>query len=375
MNKIRTIIIGFGYRGRYLYELLRQMPDFEIIGIADPAVREVDGITVYNDGPDDYLRLLDDSRPELAVIASPWRFHISQAEACISRGCNVAIEIKCGLERGEYEHLAELEESTGKKVFPMENALFFRDVLAVKEMADKGVFGTIMHMRGGYRHDIRDIIVDKNGVLGGDLVGEGAWRSGYYTSHNGDIYPTHGFAPLCMIAGINRTDHIRTLASFASGSKGIESYVCQHGGRLESKVTMGDVVSTEMTTEKGVLITLTHDTTLPRPKGFDFEVQGTKGIWDWEGHRIFIEGLSENWEDDKKYIDRYEDKYWREYGDDARIIDYHHLGMDYIMLMAIRDGISGKYEYPATILDMALWTSVSVLSVRSILEGSANMCF
>ena len=42
--------------------------------------------------------------------------------------------------------------------------------------------------------------------------------------------------------------------------------------------------------------------------------------------------------------------------------------MDYIMLRAIEDDMQGGIAYPATLDDLALWTSVSVLSEQSIKE-------
>lgn len=370
MDKIKTVIIGFGYRGQYLFELIGRIGDFDIVAVADPLPVEISpGVKFYGDGTDDYLNMLDDCCPDLAVVASPWDCHIRHAESCLKKGCNVAMEIKGGLGDGEYDTLSQLVETCGKKIYPMENVMFMRDILAVKNMVSKGLFGRIMHLRGGYRHDIRKMIIDAEGVLGGMRTGEGSWRSSYYTSVNGDIYPTHGFAPLYMIAGINRTDSLTALASFSSGAAGIDSYIRGCGNNNVPRITMGDIVSTVMTTKNGVLITLTHDTTLPRPKGFDFEVQGTRGIWDWERHRIYIDGLSEKWEDDEEYIGRYEDRYWKEYGAEAIAMDTHHSGMDYIMLKAITDDINGIYPYPANIEDLELWTSISVLSIKSIAEG------
>lgn len=55
-------------------------------------------------------------------------------------------------------------------------------------------------------------------------------------------------------------------------------------------VTQGDVTITQLETASGTLVSLTHDTTLPRPRSLDFEIQGTKGIWQGEQRRIYLEG-------------------------------------------------------------------------------------
>ena len=142
------------------------------------------------------------------------------------------------------------------------------------------------------------------------------------------------------------------------------------GGNTDVEIKMGDVVVTQLETENGVLISLTHDTTLPRPRSLDFEIQGTKGIWQGDRRQIYIEGVSpdETWESDEVYVERYEHIYWQRWGEDAVRIDTHHQGMDYVMLKALEADLNNEIPYPATIRDLALWTSVTPLSKISIAE-------
>ena len=281
MNSVRTACIGLGYRGKQLLGLLRRIPFFQVVAVADPclAAKDVpDGIACYDQGPDDCLRMLDEQRPQLVVVASPWAFHVGHALACVRAGCHVALEIKGGLAEGEYTPLSGLLRQTGLRLFPLENTLFRRDILAVYDMVQAGVLGEVVHMRGGYRHDLRDILLDDEGHLGNRRHTESVWRARFYQEENGDVYPTHGLAPLCLIGGINRTDHVKHLTSFASKPAGMLHRIRELGGDDRVRVTMGDVVITQLETERGVLISLTHDTTLPRPRSLDFEVQGTKGL-------------------------------------------------------------------------------------------------
>ena len=90
---------------------------------------------------------------------------------------------------------------------------------------------------------------------------------------------------LCMIAGINRKDRIKYLTSFSSKSAGMLQRIKELGGNTDVKVCMGDVIVTQLETEGGIIISLVHDTTLPRPRSLDFEIQGTKGIW--QGRQAF----------------------------------------------------------------------------------------
>lgn len=368
MTHIRAVLIGYGYRGRQLLRLMQLAGGFDIVGIADRNDCNDDTGTTYYQGAEAYIRMLDEQRPDLAVITTPWHLHVAQAVACAEHGCNVALEIKGGLALGEYDPLADASRRNGTKVFPLENTLFLREIQAVKRMADEGVLGDIVYMRGGYRHDLRDILLDDNGRLGGRSGTESVWRSRFYTERNGDIYPTHGLAPLCMILGVGRRDSLAWLTSFATKAAGLRQRMHELGNDDGTHVTLGDIVSTQIETNGGTLISLTHDTTLPRPRSLDFEVQGTRGIWDGVNRRIYIDGDNdhEEWTDDMTYINRYESRYWQLWGDEALAHDRHHNGMDYIMLRAIEADLNGHIGYPASLHDLALWTSVSILSEKSI---------
>lgn len=377
MRRVKTALIGFGYRGRQLLRLLRAIDFFDVVGIADKAVcMEDTGVDFYT-GDESYRSMVEELRPELVFITTPWHLHVRQACVCMQHGCHVALEIKGGLCHDEYAPLAAMAGRTGLRVYTLENTLFMREILAVRRMVEEGVLGDIVYMRGGYRHDLRDILLDEHGRLGGRTGTESVWRSRFYTSRNGDIYPTHALGPLCMILGVGRRDRLARLTSFATKAVGLRQRMAQLGNAGDTTaITLGDIVSTQIETDGGVLISLTHDTTLPRPRSLDFKVQGSRGIWNGVGRQIYVEGRSphEQWEDDTPYVEQYESLYWQKWGVEALEHDRHHHGMDYIMLRAIAADLEGRMGYPATLDDLALWTSVSLLSEQSVRERR-TVCF
>ena len=288
----------------------------------------------------------------------------------MEHGCHVALEVKGGLCLDEYAPLIESAERRGCHVYPLENTLFTRENLAVLNMVNEGLLGEIVFMRGGYRHDLRRLLLDDAGNIGNREKTESVWRGKYYLEENGDLYPTHGLAPLCMIAGINRKDRIKYLTSFSSKSAGMLQRIKELGGNTDVKVCMGDVIVTQLETEGGIIISLVHDTTLPRPRSLDFEIQGTKGIWQGDRRSIYIEGISpdEEWEDDRSYISNYDHFYWCRWGQEALKLDRHHSGMDYVMLKALEADLKNQILFPITLKDLALWTSITPWSKISIRE-------
>lgn len=371
MDTIKTAFIGLGYRGLQLLGLMNHIPFFRPVAVADPCLVDKplpESVARYNHGTDDFRRMLREQRPELVVVASPWTFHQEHALCSVEAGCHVALEVKGGLEENEYEPLARLARERGVSVFPLENVLFRQEVLSIYNMVQAGILGELVYLRGGYRHDLRDLLLDDHGHLGNRAHTESTWRARFYCEDNADIYPTHGLAPLCLWAGINRQDHIRRLTSVASRPAGLLQRICELGGDDRLQVRLGDVIATQLETERGVLLSLTHDTTLPRPRSLDFEVQGTKGIWQGDTRRIYIEGESpaETWQDDAPYVERYRHVYWQRWGKEALEVDHHHCGMDYVMLRALAESLAGGIPYPATLDDLATWTAVTPLSRRSI---------
>lgn len=370
MKPIRTVISGAGYRGRYLLQLLQQIPLFAVEAVYDPFVTTLENIKMYNGDDEGFRQMLKDNRPDLVIIASPWQCHIPQALAALDAGCHVALEIKGGLYLNEYQPIIKLASQKHLKIYPLENTVFLRENMAVYNLIRQGVLGDIIAMRGGYRHDLRNILIDDEGKAESTERPESIWRSSFYFEKNADLYPTHGFAPLCVAAGINHTDYITELTSFASRAQGLAEYIKGKGGKAPATVKTGDIIITQMCTEKGTLITLTHDTTLPRPRSLDFEIQGTKGIWQGFTRRIYLEGISPNeeWEKDEAYIAQYEHPLWKKWGKEALKIDRHHKGMDYMMLRTLAADLIKEEVFPTTGEDLALWTSVTPLSEISIRE-------
>ena len=135
-------------------------------------------------------------------------------------------------------------------------------------------------------------------------------------------------------------------------------------------ITQGDVTVTQLETASGILVSLTHDTTLPRPRSLDLGIQDTKGIWQGDQQRIYLEGKSphETWEADTAYLQKYEHLYWQQWGEEALRIDTHHEGMNYIMLKALEAEMKREISYPADIHNLALWASVTPLSIQSVTE-------
>lgn len=73
MKHIKTALIGFGYRGKQLLQLLHTIESFEIVGIADIngfGDSESPGASFYQ-GEEAYKMMLDEQQPDLVFITPP----------------------------------------------------------------------------------------------------------------------------------------------------------------------------------------------------------------------------------------------------------------------------------------------------------------
>lgn len=67
MNKVSVAFIGMGYRGKQLFRLLRNIPFFQILAVADPGVEpsELPDISCYNHGENSSLVFRISKQPKI----------------------------------------------------------------------------------------------------------------------------------------------------------------------------------------------------------------------------------------------------------------------------------------------------------------------
>jgi len=398
-QKLRLGFIGVGLRGQNHLELALQRNDVEVVALCDIQQRMMDMALdlviksgkakpeVILNGPQGYKKLLDNRNIDAVIIATPWEWHtvmcIDSMKAKKYTGC----EVITGTTIDECWQLVQTNEQTGTHLMMLENVCYRRDVMAVMNMVRQNIFGELVHLQGGYQHDLREVKFNdgKNPYGGGVEFGEkgfseAQWRTQHSVDRNGDLYPTHGIGPIAMMLDINRGNRFTQLVSYSSKARGLHEYIVRKGGENHpnAKVNfkLGDVVTTMIKTAKEETILLQHDTNLPRPYSIGFRVQGTNGIWMDVNKSIYIEGQSKEshkWEDAASWLDMYDHPLWKKYGADAS--GAGHGGMDWFVLNAFVESAKKKVTPPQDIYDAVTWSAIVPLSEKSIQEGGQNVEF
>jgi predicted dehydrogenase len=397
--KVRVGFIGVGMRGQNHLELALKRSDTEVVAICDVQQRMIDMslslVTksgkpkpqVILDGTNGYKKLLENKDIDAVIISTPWEWHTVMCLDAMNAKKYVGCEVITGMTVEECWQLVHTSERTGMPLMMLENVCYRRDVMAVLNMVRQNVFGELVHLQGGYQHDLREVKFNdgKNPYGGGAEFGEkgfseAQWRTQHSVYRDGDLYPTHGIGPVAMMIDINRGNRFTQLVSYSTKAKGLHEHVVKLGGadHPNAKVNfkLGDVVTTMISTTNKETVLLQHDTNLPRPYSLGFRVQGTKGIWMDVNKSIYIEGQSSKphqWEDAKAWLDKYDHPLWKKYGNDAS--GAGHGGMDWFVLNGFIEAVKRKTNTPQDVYDAVTWSAITPLSESSIQLGGESVEF
>lgn len=376
-DRLKIAVIGCGTRGSFLLRMiLEHMSDIDVTAVCDlyedrtenakKLVIEKRGITPVTSC--DYRDILALDEIDAVVTPSAWEAHVEICIAAMEAGKYVASEVGGAYSVDQCWQLVHAYEKTGIPCMMLENCCYGREELTVLNMIQKGLFGELVHCEGGYRHDLRDEV-----ALGNE---NRHYRLRNYLSRNGDLYPTHELGPIAKYLNINRGNRMLTLTSMASKAVGVHDWIVRNRGEnfenANAKFALGDVVTTMIKCANGETITLTHDTSLPRPYSRGNLVQGTRGIWCEDTHGLLFDGMDSNpsyahkYRNLEEFMPKYEHPLWR---------DYHaiggHGGIDYLVLSAFFDAVKRGCQVPIDVYDMASWMSITALSEASVAMGSA----
>jgi hypothetical protein len=402
MDKVRVGLIGVGLRGQEHVRLMAQRDDVEIVAMADPdksmmatsqeiiAKAGKKKAIEYANGNYDYKNLLNRKDIDAVIIATPWEWHAPQTIDAIHAGKIPGVEVCGAIKLQDCWDIVNASEKAGIPVMVLENVCYRRDVMSVLNMVRNGLFGEILHLQGGYEHDLRGVKFNdgitpyNSGVeFGEKAMSEAKWRTLHSLKRNGELYPTHGLGPVATMIDINRGNRLTKLSSVATKSRGLHKYIVEHpkGGEnhpnAKVKFKLGDIVTTQIQTANGETIVLTHDTNSPRPYNLGFRVQGTSGLWqdthagEWNAGMVYIEGKSKphQWDNSEKWLKEYDHPLWKKYEKDAE--GAGHGGMDWFVDNAFIESIKRKTEFPLDVYDLATWYAITPLSEKSIAEGGS----
>ena len=145
-QRLQVGIIGTGFRGQWVTQLLLNRPDVDI-----PVICDIDDIMIervlkifekanrplpkiYKNGPEDFRNMVANEDLDGVYIATPWEWHHPMAVAAMENNIHVGTEVPAALTVKECWDLVNISEKTGKLCMIMENVNYRRDLMAVLNM-------------------------------------------------------------------------------------------------------------------------------------------------------------------------------------------------------------------------------------------------
>jgi predicted dehydrogenase len=269
---VRIGFIGLGVRAKRAVHRMMHIDGCRITALCDLVNENIEEAKAIMAGhgtetpatycdSEGWKRLCEQPDIDLIYICTDWASHADIAVYAMQRGKHVATEVPAATTVADCWRLVDTAEATRRHCIMLENCCYDEFELCTLNMAQKGMFGEIIHAEGSYLHDLRERIATNDD--GGRKWSN--WQVEFMKRHNGNPYPTHGLGPVALAMGINRGDRMRSIVSCSSKQMGDDSL-------------RGNMNSSIITTEKGHTILVQNCMTLPRPYSRSFLVSGTEGF-------------------------------------------------------------------------------------------------
>ncbi|PZX93248.1 glycosyl hydrolase [Flavobacterium aquariorum] len=386
---VRVAFIGLGMRGPGAVERMTHIPGVEIVALCDmleDRTKSANKILVKAGfpkakeffGENAWRQVTALPNVDLVYVATDWKHHAQIGVQAMKDGKHVAIEVPSAMTMDEIWELINTSEKTRKHCMQLENCVYDFFELTTLNMAQKGLFGEILHAEGAYIHNLEPYWMDY----------WNNWRLDYNIKHRGDIYATHGMGPACLALNIHRGDKMNYLVSMDTKTVGIPTFIKEKKGEDLKDFRNGDHTMTMIRTENGKTIQIQHDVANPRPYTRMYQLTGTKGFankYPVEGYALGSKAVGADITPDYQKLDA--EEYVSEEVKKALMIKYKHPivkgieekakqigghgGMDFIMDYRLIHCLQNGLPLDMDVYDLAEWSCLGPLTEISLDNGSA----
>lgn len=390
LDKVRVGFIGLGMRGPGAVTRFTYIDGVQIVALCDLLPKNVEkcqktltdaGLpeaAAYSGDEDAWKKLCERDDIDLVYIATDWKNHAKMGVYAMEHGKHVAIEVPAAMTIDEIWSLINTSERTRKHCMQLENCVYDFFELTTLNMAQKGVFGDILHVEGAYIHNLEGFWPSY----------WNNWRLDYNRKHRGDVYATHGMGPACQLLNIHRGDKMNYLVAMDTKAVSAPAYIKKKTGEDASDFKNGDHTITLIRTENGKTIQIQHDVVSPRPYSRMYQLSGTKGFankYPTEGYALESSQVSSDVTPNHEKLNshsfapkevkealmlKYKHPIHQELEEKAKKVGGHG-GMDFIMdsrlIYCLRNGLPLDMD----VYDLAEWCCLGELGALSIENSSA----
>ncbi len=327
LDTVRVGFIGLGMRGPGAVNRFTHIDGVKITALCDllpERVAEAQKILARQglpaaaeySGEEGWKELCKRDDIDLVYIATPWQKHVPMAVFALQQGKHTAIEVPAATNIDECWQLVDAAEKSRRHCMMLENCVYDFFELTSLNMAQKGLFGEILHVEGAYIHNLEEYW---------DAY-QGDWRLDFNRKNRGDVYATHGLGPACQLLDIHRGDRMTYLVAMDTKAVTGAAIVEKRTGEPCTDFRNADHTMTMIMTENGRTIHLQHDVMTPRPYSRMYQITGTAGF----ASKYPVEGYT----------------FRPEAGEGGALPDYEALDMHRFITGAQKDSIIAMYKHP-----------------------------
>lgn len=152
MDKVRFVVIGAGNMGRFHLKHLLQIPEVDIVGLADPSSEAIADTRArfaqLADTPAfaDWNEALSKIKPDAAVIVTPHIQHFEQGMGCLHAGLHVLMEKPFVAGSANAARLIAVAEERGKHLVVAYQRHLEGTYMYLRELIHTGALGTIQYV-------------------------------------------------------------------------------------------------------------------------------------------------------------------------------------------------------------------------------------
>lgn len=391
LDTVRVGFIGLGMRGPGAVERFTEIPGAKVVALCDQDEARVEvaqeilkgkGLPAavgYAGNQEVWRELVERDDLDLIYIVTDWRNHAEMALYAMEKGKHVAVEVPGAMTLEEIWKLIDMSEKTRKHCMMLENCVYDFFEITTLEMAQRGLFGELVHVEGSYIHNLEDFW----------HAYKDNWRLAYNQQFRGDVYPTHGMGPACQLLNIHRGDKMDVLVSMDTKAFTGPKLVAKEGENPDTiPFANGDHTMTMIRTHNGKTLQIQHNVMNPRPYSRMYQLTGTNGYaskypiaqYLFRPEAEALEGLPDHEnlnahrpisdEQRMRLMQEYKPRILQEIEEKAKSVGGHG-GMDYIMdyrlVYCLRNGLPLDMD----VYDLAEWSCLAELSRISLEHGSA----
>lgn len=160
---LKIAVIGVGAMGRNHARVYAELPDIELVGIADQSSTVAEDVArrYGTRAFTDYSQLLDETKPDAVSIAVPTVDHLEVAQRVIERGIHLLLEKPIAFSVNEGEQIISAAAQANVQLMIGHIERFNPAVMALKERLNKGELGRVFQIdarrQGPFPARVRDV--------------------------------------------------------------------------------------------------------------------------------------------------------------------------------------------------------------------------